>query len=332
MTGGGLLVPHEGMIVSMDGYRCLLLLLVFTGSLCTSAGCCFDRFGSSSNPLPPALPPTPTLEQVIEVVNRNNARINSYWSPQARLTVQGFPTLRASVAYERPLRFRLRADTALTGPELDLGSNDQQFWFWVKRNQPPAVFYCRHDQFPSGRARQMIPIDPYWMIEALGTAEFDRGLPHQGPFPLSKSNDRIEIRTVRDSLTGSTIKSTIIDAVRGYVLEQRVYDAHGRLLAESIAGGHRQDPASGLVMPTSVKISCPPAHFSMTVDLGKVQINRLPENAAALWAMPHDNGMQFVDLCSPTAPSPTVPPPAISLPAVSFRSRAQTRQWPPRAY
>ena len=37
-----------------------------------------------------------------------------------------------------------RRRTALTGPEVDLGSNDELFWFWVRRNEPPAVYFARH--------------------------------------------------------------------------------------------------------------------------------------------------------------------------------------------
>lgn len=313
----------------MDGYRRLVLLSVLVGLLGVSGAHCPRRTPYYGDPLPRALPPSPSLEQVIDVVNRNNSQIGSYWTSRARLSGPGFPTLSASVAFERPLRFRLRADTALTGPELDLGSNHEHFWFWVKRNRPPAVFFCRHDQFHTGRARQMIPIDPYWLIEALGTAEFDRGLPHQGPFPASK--DRLEIHTVRDTPEGPMIKSTVVDAIRGVVLEQRIYDPGGRLLASSVAAGHRRDPASGLVMPTSVDINCPPAQFSMRIDLGNVQINRLPSNPAGLWQMPNDPNLQFVDLCRPPAASPLSPPPGAS-PGVSLHPRSPTQQWPRRTH
>ena len=51
----------------------------------------------------------------------------------------------------------------------------------MRRNQPPAVYYCRHDQFAASQARQMVPFEPAWLIEALGVAEIDPGLPHQGP-------------------------------------------------------------------------------------------------------------------------------------------------------
>ena len=70
--------------------------------------------------------------------------------------------------------------TGLTGPELDLGSNDEVFWFWVRREQPPALYYCRHDQFAASPARQTLPIQPEWLIEAMGIAPFDPGAADRG--------------------------------------------------------------------------------------------------------------------------------------------------------
>ena len=61
----------------MDGYRCRLLWLVLIG-LATAGGCQFsEMFRRYTTPLPRALPPAPTLEQVIQVVNRNNSRIHA---------------------------------------------------------------------------------------------------------------------------------------------------------------------------------------------------------------------------------------------------------------
>ncbi len=83
----------------------------------------------------------------------------------------------------------------------------------MRRNQPPALFFCRHDQFAACRARQMIPIDPKWLIEALGVAELDPSLPYQGP-PTLVGPNRLEIRAVRETPTGPTTRITIIDAIR----------------------------------------------------------------------------------------------------------------------
>src|SRR6185369_16516358 len=95
---------------------------------------------------PRTLPQSATLEQVMSVVNDNTARVQSAQATSATLTIPGVPGLHTNVAFQSPHRFRLRADGPFGGgPELDLGSNDELFWLWVKRNQPPAMFFCRQD-------------------------------------------------------------------------------------------------------------------------------------------------------------------------------------------
>ena len=120
------------------------------------------------------------------------------------------------------------------------------------------------------------------------------GLPYQGPFALP--GDRLEIRSTRETPNGPTTKITILDAGRAWILEQRIYDAQGRLRAASAASGHRRDPVSGLVMPTSVRIDVPLAQLSMRLDLSNVQINQLAANPAELWSMPSYPGYPAVDL------------------------------------
>ncbi len=315
----------------MDGYRSRLLLAVAVGLVALSGASCQNLVPQLVSPLPRALPASPTLEQVIQVVNQNNSQIYSFSTTQAGLSGPGLPRLRASLAFQRPNRFRLRADTAVTGPELDLGGNDQLFWFWFKRDQHPAVYYCRHDQFATSRARQMIPIDPTWLVEALGVGQFDPALPHEGPIRLP--GDRLEISTIRNTPQGPTRTSTVIDAARGYVLEQHVYDAQGLLVASSILSRHRRDPLSGLVMCTVAKISFPASRLSMRLDLGNVQINRLPGNQAELWTMPSYQGSPQVDLCDPSfQPPPGVPPVAISPGLEGPGLRRAERGWNRRFY
>ena len=165
----------------MTTYQRRWLLLIALGCCSLSGASCPQMLRQYTNPLPRVLPPSPTLEQVIAVVNRNSSQIHSFSTNRASISGPGFPSLGASVAFERPRRFRLRAGTGLTGPEIDVGSNDELFWFWLRRDQPPAVYYCRHDQFAACQARQTLPFDPAWLIEALGMAEFDPALPHQRP-------------------------------------------------------------------------------------------------------------------------------------------------------
>ena len=198
-------------------FRCWLLLLC-TGLLALSGASCPRTWERYINPLPRVLPPSPTLEQVIDVVNRNSSQIRAFSTNHASLSGSGFPSLGASVAFERPRRFRLRAGTGLTGTEIDLGSNDELFWFWMRRNQPPAIYYCRHDQFATSQARLTTPFEPGWLIEALGVMEFDPALPHQGPQPLP--DERLRIDAIRNTPEGPLTKITILDSSQGWVLEQ----------------------------------------------------------------------------------------------------------------
>ena len=282
------------------------------GVLLVALACCVGLSGASCpyvrRPiddfahLPPALPPNPTLDQILQVVNSHSAQIRSFSASQASLSGTGFPSLQASVAFERPRRLRLRAATGLTGQELDLGSNDDLFWFWARRNQPPGVYFCRHEQFASSPVRHMLALDPYWLIEALGLVELDPTAAHQGP--LFRTDGRIEIRSPRYGPDGPATKITVIDRVRGFVLEQHVLDSRGQVVASAWAGQHRRDPWTGLAMPTLIDIRLPPHQMAIRLHLGTVEINRTIPYAEQLWTMPTYEGSPPIDLCSPNATLP----------------------------
>jgi hypothetical protein len=310
---------------SMDGYRHAILPLVLVGLFCLSGASCPVRTPFYTQPPNPVLPPTATLEQVIQVVNRNSLQIQSIFTNNATLSVSGFPTLDAQIAFERPRRFRMRAALGFGGaPELDLGSNDDLFWFWVRRAAPPAVYYCRHDQFETCRARNLVPIRPEWLIEALGVNELDPNVRHQGPKTLP--DGRLEICTIRETADGPTTKITIVDPVRGLVAEQHMYGPQGQLLVSAVTVQQRQDPLTALFVPQVVEMQVPAAQFSMRIDLGGMQVNRLAGNPAALWSLPSGEG-PLVDLCSPNLQmTPSAGAAAVAPGGISRRA-APNRVW-----
>jgi hypothetical protein len=288
----------------MNGHRSLLMLITVAGLFALSGANCPSWTRQRQPALPPVLPPNPTLEQVIDVVNRNNGQIQCFASNQATLSSPGMPSLRTNIAFQRPGSFRLRA-SYIAGAELDLGSNDAEFWFWIRRNDPPGVYFCRHDQFAASPARQMIPIQPDWLIDALGVSTFDPSLPHQGPFLL---NGMQEIRTVKETAEGPITKITHIDPSQGWVLEQIIYDAQSRELVRSEATGYRRDPRSGLWMPRIVKVNCASANFQMQLDLGNVEINVPPASPAETFARPAMQNAPAVDIGNPAFRPPGSPP------------------------
>lgn len=288
-------LQHSEASVRLVG-KLLTLLVVF----CCSGATCHRNFRSpfatNGPPAPEVLMPGASLDQIIAAVNQNAAKVQNYQTNNAIITVPGdalVPALRGNIAAERPNKIRLQASTALSGPEVDLGSNEELFWFWVKRNEPPALYFSRHDQFAGSAAQQVIPIEPTWLFDALGFMQFAPTDSHQGPVP--HSNGSVEIRSVIQSRLGPLTRNTVIDARRALVLEQHIYDARGTLLASAVARSHQYYPVAGVSLPQEIDIRLPLAQMALTIDVGTVQVNQVTPNAV-LWKMPVLTGYQSIDL------------------------------------
>ena len=283
----------------MEGLRRYTLLLTLcAGYLAFGSGCGFLGRRKPPPPVfPPVLQPGASLPQVIDAVNNNSRKIQSFSTHQASLSGPGIPvTLRSTnIVFERPKRLRIQAGTAISS-ELDIGSNDQLFWFWVRRNEPPALLFCRHDQFASCEASRVIPMEPNWLIEAFGIAEFSPTEQHQGP--IRRSDGRLEIHTIRQTPCGPASKKTVVDATTAQIYEQHLYDYRGRVVASAVVREHRMDPLTGIVLPKVVDLQCPQAEISMSVNLGNVEINQ-PTNNPELWSMPTVAGWPAVNLADP---------------------------------
>ena len=286
----------------------LLLLFAAGGSACPWA--------RTAEILPVTLPETANLDQLTAAVNANTALVQSVSTTQATISLPGFPAIPVSLALEPPLRFRLQARTALTGPLVDLGSNDELFWLWIRQNQPPAMYYCRHDQFAMSAARQLMPVEPQWIVEAMGLARFDPPDQPQGPIPVGSG--RVQIRTIRHSSVGDLSKVTVVDPARGIVLEQNLYDpASGRLIAAARTSAQRRDPISGAILPRHIEIEYPSAQLTMKIDIADLQVNTLGPQSAALWTKPDYAGYRNINLADPNqfaAPRGYAPPGTSAMP------------------
>jgi hypothetical protein len=281
------------------GNLCLVRLAVVL-----SAGILLPACAQSfRNPFRPLGPPAPevlvtgaALEEIVAAVNQNADRLQSYQTNNASISVPGMPgipLLRGNIAAERPGRIRLQASTALTGAEVDLGANDELFWFWVRRNEPPAVYFARHDHSPGSAAEQLMPIEPEWLLDALGFTRLEAGGIHEGPTAIS--DQAVEIRSVAHGRRGPVTKRTVIDARRAWVLEQHVYDAQGTLLASATARSHRYYPQAGISLPQKIDIRIPAADFALSIDVGAVTVNGALTNPE-VWALPVMNGYPQIDL------------------------------------
>jgi hypothetical protein len=258
-----------------------------------------NPFAAPGPAAPQVLMEGATRDQIIAAVNQNSSRIQSLTVTGATITIPdmlGLPLLSGNIAAERPGRFRLTAGT-LAGQELDLGSNDELFWLWVRRNQPPAVYFCRHTQFANSNIRQVMPVEPSWLLAALGIVDLDPASVFEGPLPSARGAGTVELRSSMPSASGTLQRITVIDARRAWVLEQHIYDQAGTtLLASAVAETHRYYPVEQVSLPERVSIHLPTANLRMTINLGTVQINQLRADRQQLWTLPTFDGYPQYDL------------------------------------
>jgi len=283
----------------------------------------------ATTPVPQVLAPNPSIEDVARAVNGNAALVRSMSASYATLSSEGAPSLRASISIEKPGRFRVRGSHALTGPELDLGSNDELFWLWLKRAEPPTMYFARHAQQNSGAMRKLLPLSPSQLVDAFGTPTIDPQASHQGPF--QQGPDRLAIRSQLVGADGQAMfRTLVIDARSAWVLEQQLHDAAGNLLATVTNSSHRRDETSQAWLPHSIGLSIPSGKLSMTLYVDRWDVN-LPL-APDTWQKPEQQGYPNVDLGDPRNMPPAAqsapPQVATGLPPIDQRTRYGERSHP----
>lgn len=122
--------------------------------------------------------PTPVPEQIkipalIEEFNAVNKYIATFSVADVVVKIwdNGMVfTLKGSIFYEKPQRFKMSV-WSFFGDELDIGSNDEIFWYWSKRERHPTLYYAIHEDHPKTRLKT--PFNPVFMRESLGLNEID---------------------------------------------------------------------------------------------------------------------------------------------------------------
>ena len=282
----------------------ILLAVLLT---CSGASCPRTRQQLTQS-APTVFGGTPTLQEAIDAVNANSAPVRQLQTDTATLSGQGMPSLRASVAMQRPRNFRLRAQVMGLGQVLDFGSNDQLFWALVDApefatNMPRAVYYARHDQFRQSASRRGLPIQPSWLIEAFGIVRLDpASATYEGPY--ARGPGKLEIRERSYTPDGDITKVIILHDQFAWILEQHWYDSRGQLIASVFSDNHRYDTNSSVSLPHHIDVRLSPPQNSFQIDVERYSINQMYSDPTQLWSMPAFDGYAHVDLARPPNPAP----------------------------
>jgi hypothetical protein len=159
-----------------------LTLLVAAVAL-SGAGCEWMKNGFKPTPAGAGARSGPIPDYPAEVfvtyLNQQSDAIQGIEFDRVRISTESGPLLQQAVSLEgdlycaKPRLFRLRAGLRLSPEEVDIGSNAQYFWMYVKRAQDPNFMYCSHDDYANGKVPQLpIPFDTEWVLQALGMTTY----------------------------------------------------------------------------------------------------------------------------------------------------------------
>jgi hypothetical protein len=265
------------------------LLLALTLGLPLLAGC--HLFGTRDKDKSPINVPTtpdtqPTTTSLVNYLNLNCRRINSV---QANLTIGAKMGLQAidisgGVAARRPRELRLRGKV-LGRPAVDLGSNDQEFWYWISQAEPPHYYKCSYKDLATGRVNVPFPVETDMVMAALNMAEYDTN----GKYDLKQNKDGTwELTQDTTSGAGRPIKrGTVFRGVLAkpgepQVLEHTLRDAKGNLVCKATVQRVEFDKLSGAVVPTRLTIEYPSQKVRLKLELNDLQVNKIDDASAKM--------------------------------------------------
>jgi hypothetical protein len=307
-------IQFQQSVTSFLTQRCTIFVIIFI--LCFATGCetltrllSGSVFSKSHTPKPPnVLPTEATLNDIITFVNNNNGRKRSFVTTNARILIDSVPiALNSQIVYEYPKKYRaIGVAMALSGNDFDIGSNERLFWVWYKQDPRNAIYYCHHDQYETSLVRENIPIDPNWLIEAMGIVIFQPNEEHQ--LAGRTTDGHWKVITKRPTPTGTFTKYTTVDRNTACILAQELYNPAGRLVASAESPNHTVDTTQGITYPQTVKLHfylSGNQQFGMQMTMGQVQFNQSSAFMADTFTMPN-LGTQAIDLGTTTIQQPAV--------------------------
>ncbi|MBW3541578.1 MAG: hypothetical protein KY476_15020 [Planctomycetes bacterium] len=265
-------------------------------ALVSAASGCFSWSPFRRQPELPVYEARLSKHELVEHLNANIAPLQAWRSTDVSIGVRGIMGLikmQANVAVARPDRLRLRAK--LLGPEVDLGSNAERFWFWTRQSPPDQqrVFTASHEHAHVAQRMLQIPFQPRWVIEALGVVPLDAE--QFALLPEDPATGMVGLAAEEMTPDGRIVRRVIVvDWRRRLIVGHHLYDGAGHLLAKASLADHRRSPA-GVVLPHRIDIDWPQANLALTMTLGEIEINprSVPEQT---WQMPEIGGCPPLDL------------------------------------
>jgi hypothetical protein len=279
------------MMRSLSVLACFGVALLL--SACADSKWGFLRKNNNEAPSAAANLQNPTAVQLVAYLDGNSRRIQSLQCGDVDMDIkmkQSFG-IQGWLACQKPRSFRMRA-RAIGNDEADIGSNTDEFWYWIARSQPPYLVHCSYQDLARG-VEVPFPFRPEWVMEALGMGEYGspdgyRIEPGPGVYKLVLDTTSPQGQPMR--------KITVFNSARArtQVTDHILQDVGGR----TICSAHIDDVqvVDGAIVPKKIILSWPGQDLRLTMKLYDVKLNLPLDNNQALFNRPAITGVQSVDL------------------------------------
>jgi hypothetical protein len=274
-----------------------LTALLGLGAVLVAAGCNswtrrYDAGGAAASADVQA--PVPQVGQLVAYLNENAARYQGVQSNSVVMDCrQGLKSigLDALMACQKPRDFRLRGKI-LGQPGVDIGSNGEEFWYWISKDDPPYVYHCAYQDMARG-ARLPFPFQPDMVVAALGMGEYD---PDPARYDLKVNGQTLELSQAGTNPQGQPVRRVTVFArtqqlpPRPQVLEHILRDAQGHDVCKATVLDVQNVPTSAgkvVAVPHRVKLAWPAQKMEMTMTINAPTVYERgiePERAAMLFS------------------------------------------------
>lgn len=135
--------------------------------------------------------------------------------------------LKGEMNYEKEKLFRI-VISSIIGEELDLGANNDIFWYWSRRDRNPALYFAHYEDY--NKTRLKTPFNPVFLRSSLGLEEIVLNADSK---MVNKDEFLTVINKTKNSMGESILHSTVINTTNELIQGFVITDLDNNLLVSS---------------------------------------------------------------------------------------------------